>query len=161
MSNSNGISAKAISLLVILFVLGIALGAVGEHLWNAHLMDKRRHPGPVTELKEQLGLSPEQTKKFDAIIADERGKFDNLRAQERTEWEPKHAALEVQEHAEWDPKWDQVRQQGRDQIRAILTPEQRAKFDAFVKKFDEERRKQRQQEEQLQTQPQAPPQRNH
>jgi hypothetical protein len=155
MSNSNGISLKAVLLVVILFVLGIALGAVGEHLWNAHVIaaQHRRPPGPAQQLKDELGLTADQAKQFDAIIADEGGKFANLRAEERSEWEPKHATLEVQEHAEWDPKWDQVRQQGRDQIRAILTPDQRTKFDVFVKKFDEERRKRRQ-EQQRQAQPQ-------
>jgi Spy/CpxP family protein refolding chaperone len=36
---------------------------------------------------------------------------------------------------------DQARQKGRNQIRAILTPEQRPKFEEFLKKMDEERKR--------------------
>ncbi len=36
---------------------------------------------------------------------------------------------------------EQVRKQGREQIRAILTPEQRPKFEEFLRKLDEERKK--------------------
>lgn len=145
MSDSR-ISRKAVTLVVILFALGIALGAVGEHLWHAHVMAQDRM-GPAARIRQELQLSADQARKFDTIIADERAKFHELDAQERAEWEPKRRALESQEHAEWDPKWDQVRQQGRDQIRAILTSEQRARFDAFVQGLDEERRKRQQQQQ--------------
>ena len=148
--SDNGISWKAISLVVILFVLGIAVGAVGEHLWYAHVNDSHRRPSPSQELKQELGLTADQAKKFDAVIADDRAKFHELATQERAEWGPKRNTLEAEEHAEWEPKRDQVRQQGRDQIRAILTPEQRAKFDAFVKKLDEEIRKRQQQQQEQQ-----------
>lgn len=146
--SGNGTSWKAISLVLVLFVLGIAVGAVGEHLWYARMNDSHRRPSPVRELKQELGLTTDQAKKFDAIIADDGVKFHELATQERAEWGPKRNALEAQEYTEWEPKRDQVRQQGRDQIRAILTPEQRTKFDAFVNKLDEERRKRQQQEQQ-------------
>lgn len=139
--SDNRISWKAISLVVILFVLGIALGAGGEHLWNAHALKDQRRPHIVQQLKDQLGLTADQEKKFDTIIADDSSKFHDIDTQMHTEWDSKYHSLDTQRHAEWDPKRDQVRQQGRDQIRAILTPEQRAKFDAFVQKLDEERRK--------------------
>jgi Spy/CpxP family protein refolding chaperone len=156
MGNNNGISLKAISLVVVLFLLGVALGSVGEYLWNAHVLaaQHRHPPGPVQQLKEELGLTADQAKQFDSVITDERAKFHDLDAQRRAEWAPKYHELDAQRDAEWDPKWDQVRQQGRDQIRAILTPEQRTKFDAFVKKFDEDRRKRQQQQQQQTTQPQ-------
>src|SRR6267154_1402803 len=35
---------------------------------------------------------------------------------------------------------DQVRQKGRDQIRAILRPEQKPKFEEFLKNLDQERK---------------------
>lgn len=109
------------------FILGIALGGVGAHLWDAHMRFNREHHSVVRELKRQLHLSPEQTKQFDAIISDDRTKFHGL---------------DVQLHAEWDPKYDQVRHDGRQSIRAILTADQRAKFNSFIKKLDERRQKQ-------------------
>jgi Spy/CpxP family protein refolding chaperone len=36
---------------------------------------------------------------------------------------------------------EQARQKGRDQIRAILTPEQKPKFEEFLKRMDEERKR--------------------
>jgi Spy/CpxP family protein refolding chaperone len=147
MSDSR-ISRKAVTLVVILFALGIALGAVGEHLWNAHVIARELRPDPARQMREELQLSRDQTAKFDAIIADERAKFHDLDTQMRSEWDPKYHELDAQRHAEWDPKWDQVRQQGRDRIRTILTSEQTAKFEAFVKKLDEERRKRQQEQQQ-------------
>lgn len=150
MSDSR-ISRKAVTLVLILFVLGIALGAVGEHLWNAHVLAQDRM-GPARQIRQELQLSDDQAKKFDAIISDQRTKFHDVNTQMHSEWDPKYHELDAQRHAEWDPKWDQVRQQGRDQIRAILTQEQRAKFDAFVQKLDEDRQKRQQQQSQSQQQ---------
>ena len=130
------------SLVVVVFALGIALGAVGIHVWDAHVNASQQHPDPVKQLKEELQLSPDQAKQVDAILNDDRVKFRALHAQEDAEWHPKYADLDKQRHAEWDPKIDQVRQQGRDSIRAILTQDQKVKFDAFLKHLDEERQKQ-------------------
>ncbi|HVA72373.1 MAG TPA: Spy/CpxP family protein refolding chaperone [Candidatus Limnocylindrales bacterium] len=139
--SGNSISWKAVGLVASVFVLGIALGGVGVHGWDAHVQAQRGHRNIVKELKGELRLTPAQEKQFDAIIADEQSKFHAIDAQQHAEWSPKFRALAAQEHAEWDPKWDQVRHQGRDSIRAILTPAQRSQFDAFVKRLDEERRK--------------------
>lgn len=125
MSDSNG-SWKAAGLVIVVFVLGIALGGVGTHLWDAHA-HASRHPGIVQQLKDELQLSPDQAKQVDTIINDDWAKF---------------RSLDTQRHAEWEPKYDQVRQQGRNSIRAVLTAEQRPKFEAFLKRLDEERQKQ-------------------
>ena len=39
------------------------------------------------------------------------------------------------------PQFEQVRQQGREQIREVLTPEQRPKFEEFLGRVDEDRRR--------------------
>lgn len=115
---------KAVGLVAGVFLLGIALGALGARLWDCHMRaaSARRHGHVVQELKAELQLTPDQGKQFDAIIADTQGKFHALYEQER-------------------PQWDQVREQGRVRIRAILTAEQRPKFDAFVRRLDEQRKK--------------------
>lgn len=122
---------KAIGLVVVLFVLGIGLGAVSEHMWYVHVIAAGTHRSASRELREQLRLSPDQGKQYDAIMAD---------------WRAKAHVMDAQEHGEWDPKYDQLRQQGRDSIRAILTPEQKVKFEAFLKHLDEERQRQQQQQ---------------
>lgn len=140
--NATSISRKAVGLVVLVFALGIALGGVGAHLWDAHVLASKHRPSILQQLKDDLQLSPEQVKQVDAVLDDDHAKFRALDAQERAEWHPKYAALDAQRHAEWDPKNDQVRQQGRNSIRALLTPEQRTKFEAFLKHLDEERQKQ-------------------
>lgn len=117
---------KAVILVVVLFVLGIALGAVGTHMWDAHVTAAQDHRSPIKDLKAQLKMTPSQEQQFDAIIKDDRTKFHDLTKQR---------------DSEWDPKYDQVRQQGRQNIRAILTPEQQATFDAFLKHLDQEHRR--------------------
>jgi Spy/CpxP family protein refolding chaperone len=119
---------KAIVLVIVLFVLGVALGAVGAHMWDQRVQASPTHH-IAAQLKNLLNLTPDQSAKFDAIIATQRA---NSRA------------LDTQEKAEWDPKWDALHKQGRDNIRAMLTSEQQAKFDAFMKKLDEDRQKQQQ-----------------
>ena len=128
MTNSN-VSWKAIGLVVVVFALGIALGGVGTHLWDAHVLASQRHHSMVRELKDQLQLTSAQAAQYDALVGEARSKFH---------------ALDAQEHAEWYPKDDQVRQEWREKTRAILTAEQKQTFDAFVKKQDEERQKQQQ-----------------
>ena len=120
---------KAIVLVIILFVLGIALGAVGTHMWDAHVAAAQvaaQAHHPVRDLKAQLKMTPAQEQQFDAVIKDDHTKFHDLTKQRDNEW---------------DPKYDQVRKQGRQNIRAILTPEQQSIFDAFLKHLDQERRR--------------------
>jgi hypothetical protein len=144
MSNSS-VSWKAVGLVVVVFALGIALGGVGIHQWDARVVASQQQPDFVKQLKEQLQLSPDQASKVDAILNEDHAKFRALDAQRHAEWDSRYAALDKERHAEWDPKIDQVRRQGRDSIRAILTPEQKVKFEAFLKRIDEERQKQQQQ----------------
>jgi len=44
-------------------------------------------------------------------------------------------------HQKLDPEYEQVRQQGRERIRQILTPEQRPKFEDLLRQIDEDRRR--------------------
>lgn len=141
MSNTST-SWKAVGLVVVVFVLGIALGGVGIHQWDARVLASQQRPNIEKQLRDDLQLSPDQATKVDAIITDVHSKWHALDVQRHAEWDPKYAPLNKESHAEWDPKYDEVRQQGRNSIRALLTPEQRTKFEAFLKRIDEERRKQ-------------------
>jgi len=44
-------------------------------------------------------------------------------------------------HDQSDAQIEQLRQKGREQIRAILTTEQKPKFEEFLQKLDEERKR--------------------
>ena len=128
--DANRSNRKAFLLVLVVFVLGIALGAVGAYLaggrvWSAQpVMENHRAKRAriLEQLTRDLSLTPDQRKQLEAILSDVGAKFQAL-------------------HQQIAPQTEQVRMQGREQIRAILTPEQRPKFEEFLRKLDEERKK--------------------
>lgn len=114
-------------MIVALFLLGVAIGgfgayALGERAWGARQEQHHDHDRIVRQLTQDLGLSADQQKQLQTIIEDTRSKYHAL-------YEPLR------------PQQEQIRQQGRDKIRTILTPNQRAKFEEFLRHLDEERKK--------------------
>ncbi len=74
-------------------------------------------------MTKELGLTAEQSQKLDAVLHQA---HDQMRA--------------IHENSDKDV--DAVRQKARSEMREFLTPEQLPKFEALIKKVDEERRKQ-------------------
>ena len=128
--DANRSNRKAFLLVLVVFVLGLALGAVGAYLaggrvWSAQPVaenHRAKRARILEQLTRDLSLTPDQRKQLEAILADVGAKFQAL-------------------HQQIAPQTEQVRKQGREQIRAILTPEQRPKFEEFLRKLDEERKK--------------------
>ena len=127
--NANQSNRKAVLLVFVLFVLGIALGSVGTYVVTTQVQAARPHAslvhnyaGTVAMFTHGLGLSPDQQNQLEAI-------FNDMRAH--------YAAL----HEKLDPEYEQVRQQGRERIRQTLTPEQRPKFEDLLRQIDEDRRR--------------------
>lgn len=127
--NANQGNRKAVLLVSILFVLGIALGSMGTYLVTTQVQAARPHPslshnyaGTVAMYTRGLSLSPDQQKQLEAIFNDVRSNYEAL-------------------HKKLDPEYEQVRQQGRERIRQILTPEQRPKFEDLLRQIDEDRRR--------------------
>ena len=112
------------------FLLGAMLGGVLGFLFahrpvnaaNAALSEPERRARRVEQFTHELGLSPEQAQQLDAILL-----------QRHTETKVIHDQADLQ--------LEQVRQKGRAQVRAILTPEQLPKFEEFLKRMDEERKR--------------------
>jgi Spy/CpxP family protein refolding chaperone len=73
-------------------------------------------------LTQELSLTADQQKQVEAIIASVQSQYKAIR--ESTE-----------------PQLNEARQRGREQMRAVLTPGQRPKFEDFLRRLDEERRK--------------------
>lgn len=131
-TDSNNLRAKrkAVNLLLVVFVLGIALGALGAYLAGRRVSGaptegtnhRGKHARIAERLTRELNLSTDQQKQLDAIVADMQAKYRVLQDQIA-------------------PQTEQVRQQGRAQIRAILTPEQKPKFEDFLRRLDEEKKK--------------------
>src|SRR5262249_34657143 len=114
----------------LVFLLGAALGGVLGYVFTyrsyasqpQQLTDEAKRHQRVGQLTEQLHLSNAQAQQLDSVIAGMQSEFKSIRKQV-------------------DPQIDDARQRGRNQIRAILTPEQKPGFEEFLRQLDEERKK--------------------
>jgi len=115
--------------IVTVFLLGVAAGALGLTVYTRWTeggrpsgwtgkFDRERY---VKQMTEAVGLKQEQMGALHAILDETREEFLALRSRLR-------------------PEFDEVRQRARQQIRKILTPEQQAHFEAFLKRWEEQRR---------------------
>jgi Spy/CpxP family protein refolding chaperone len=122
--------AKLIGTLALVFGLGLLLGGLTMNLyharaqadaapgWSARRFDPARY---LDQLSRELSLRPNQAEALRGILGETRGEFARLR----------------QEVA---PKYRAIRERARERIRAILDPEQRARFADINRRWDEERR---------------------
>jgi len=127
--DANEGSRKAALLVFVVFVLGIALGSVGTYVVTTRVQAAHVQPtlardpsGVVARFTRDLNLDAGQQKQIEVIFNDTRARYADL-------------------HQRLDPEYEQVRQQGRDKVRQILTPEQRPKLEELLRQIDEDRRR--------------------
>lgn len=114
----------------VVFLLGAALGGMLGYVFahhttmaaSAQITDAKKRAQKVQRLTEELNLTADQQTQLEAIIASVQAEYKAI-------------------HQSTDPQIDQARQKGRERIRAILTPEQKPKFEEFLKRMDEERKR--------------------
>jgi Spy/CpxP family protein refolding chaperone len=117
--------------LALVFVLGIAIGGTFGYSF-AHrsyastsqpsMSEPERRAKRVLEMTREIGLTAEQSQKVDGIILSAHEEMKRVREKS-------------------DADLDGIRQNARGQMREVLTPEQKPKFEDFVRKMDEERKK--------------------
>ena len=129
--NESSAKQKAALWVAVVFVLGAALGGVFGYLYghrssvsasNPPLSEPQRRAQKVEQLTQELGLTNDQRQQLDSILSQLHAEYKAL-------------------HDQADAQMTEAHQKGRDQIRAILTPEQKPKFEEFLKRMDEERKK--------------------
>lgn len=121
---------KAAVWVAVIFLLGAALGGMIGYGYahrsvaaaNAPLPEPARRAHRVEQMTQELGLTSDQAKQLDAILM---------------QW---HAEVKTI-HEQSDAQIEQLRQEKRNQIRAILTSEQKPKFEEFLTKLDAERKR--------------------
>ena len=128
----SGISAtrKAAVWVGIVFLLGLAAGAIGGYAYarwsvlaaRVPLPEPERRAQRVAQLTKELGLTSAQAQQLDVIIMQ------------------RHAESKAI-HDQTDAQMAKLRQAARNEIRGILTPEQKAKFEELLRKMDEEKKK--------------------
>jgi Spy/CpxP family protein refolding chaperone len=127
MDASNG-SRKAVLMVLLVFVLGIALGGIGMYVVTTRVHAERGQAGghnpanTMAMFTRDLNLTPEQQTEIQAILSDTRAHYGEL-------------------HDKFDPEYERVRHEGRERIRQTLTAEQRPKFEDLLRRIDEDRRR--------------------
>ena len=128
--NDSSATRKAALWVGAVFLLGAALGGVLGYL-SAHRIasaanpprsEPERRAHRVEQLTRELSLTPAQSQQNDTILMQ------------------RHAEAKAI-HDQTDAQIEQIHQKGREQIRAILTPEQKPKLEEFLKRLDEERKR--------------------
>jgi Spy/CpxP family protein refolding chaperone len=123
---------KARLWIAVVFLVGAAIGGVFGYSFGHHTVLAKTNQPPMSEperrakrvadMTKEVGLTPEQSQKVDDIIREAHGQMKGIR-----------------DKAESDV--DVVREKARNDMRALLTPEQKAKFEALIQRMDEERKK--------------------
>ena len=114
----------------VVFLLGAALGGTIGYSYGHHLVSASNTPLPETvrraqrveQLTQLLNLTSTQSQQVDAILLQRHTEAKTI-------------------HDQTDAQLEQVHKNGRDQIRAILTPEQKPKFEEFLKNLDQQRKR--------------------
>jgi Spy/CpxP family protein refolding chaperone len=128
---------KARIWLGVVFLVGAAIGVVfgysfGHRSYAATLQPQMSEPERrakrVGDMTKELGLTADQSAKFDDII---RGAHQEMK--------------EIHDSA--DKNVDAVREKAREHMRGVLTEEQKPKFEAMAQRMDEARKKQQQQQQ--------------
>jgi hypothetical protein len=120
--------AKVRLAFAVTFLLGVLAGALGLFAyarWGempqpsgwTRGFDRDRY---VRQLREAVGLRPDQMRELDVILDEARDEFLAVRRRLR-------------------PEFDALRQRARQRIRGILTGEQHQRFEEFIGRWDEER----------------------
>jgi len=127
------IRKKAAIWLALVFVIGTATGGVfGYSLARRSYAatktvmpsEAERRAKKLADMTQSIGLTPEQAQKAEGII--------------------KEAQTEIREiHEKSDSEVDVVRMKTRGEMRAFLTLEQLPKFEQYIQRMDEERKKQK------------------
>jgi Spy/CpxP family protein refolding chaperone len=117
------VTRKAALWVGVVFLLGAALGGMLGYVFAHHtamaapaqMNEAERRAQKVQRLTQELNLAADQQRQLEAIIASVQGQYKVI-------------------HQSTEPQINEVRQKGREQIRAILTPEQKMRFEEFLKR---------------------------
>ncbi len=127
------IRKKAAIWLALVFVIGTATGGVfGYSLARRSYAatkavmpsEAERRAKKLAEMTKTIGLTADQAQKAEGIIKEAQTEIHGIREKS-------------------DADVDVVRIKIREQMRAFLTPEQLPKFEQYVQRMDEERKKQK------------------
>jgi Spy/CpxP family protein refolding chaperone len=131
-SNTNS-QTKARVIVLFVFVIGFAAGALGLNLYQ-RLTSSSNKDAPrsgteflIKRMNDKVGLSSDQQDQIKKILDETNDKYRDI----RKDMEPRIK--------DFEPRFNTVRQESRDRIRALLTPEQLPKYEQMVQDHDKMR----------------------
>lgn len=140
MESSTNSRSKARIIVVSVFVIGFAAGALSLNLYQQMTSSPNRG-GPrgsaeflIRRMTDEIGLKSDQQEQIKKILDETGEKYREI----RKEMDP---AIK-----NFEPRFNAVRQDSRDRIRALLTPEQLPKYEEMVAKHDKMREQERERE---------------
>ena len=132
---------KARFIVVTVFVIGFAAGALSLNLYqqltNSKSKDRPQRGAEmiVERMNRAVGLTQPQQEQIKKILDETNEKYRDLRI---NLIEPRIKDVE--------PQFSAVRQESRDRIRALLTPEQLPKYEQMIQERDRIREQEREKE---------------
>src|ERR1700677_2238426 len=111
-------------LVLVVFVLGVLVGGLGNHVWGQRVWGMRNerpsHRDFLAEFTQRLDLTPAQQAQVKAIAEDTTQQWRDL-------YDP------------IDHKRDEISAVSRERLGAAMTPEQLPKFEELIPKLDAQR----------------------
>lgn len=133
MESSPNSQSKARLIVLSVFVIGFAAGALSLNLYQSLTGSSKKDPRRggaeflIKRMDEEVGLSSDQQDQIKRILDETTDKYREI----RKDMEPRIK--------DFEPKFNAVRQESRDRIRALLSPEQLPKYEEMVQKHDKVR----------------------
>jgi len=133
--NENTAKRKAAVWIAVVFILGLALGGVFGYFYGHRavviagppiLSEPERRARRLDQMTRELSLTDAQRSQMDALLLQIHKDFQAVRDKNTSQLESEMM---------------DARHKSREQIRAILTPDQLPKFEEFLKRLDEERKR--------------------
>jgi hypothetical protein len=130
MESKNISQTKARLIVITVFVIGFAAGALSLNLYQrltsaASPRNREDRTGMIVhEMNERVGLTSDQQTRIREILDGTAKKYNEI----RKDMEPRIK--------DFEPRFNAVRQQSRDEIRALLNEKQLPKFEEMVQERD-------------------------
>ena len=142
MESKTSSQAKARLLILAVFVIGFAAGALSLNLYQHFTssrpnnnVDPRDRAGVIIQrMDEKMSLTASQKDQIRTILEGTRDKYGEI----RKKMEPYMK--------EFEPQFDAVRQQSRNEIRAVLNDKQLPEFEKMIEEQDREHDRSQQEE---------------
>jgi hypothetical protein len=132
MESKSNSQTKARLIVVSVFVIGFAAGALSLNLYQQLTSSSKKDQPRGTEalvgrMTDRVGLSSEQQEQVRKILDEATDKYKDIRKDMDPMVKP------------FEPRFNAVRQESRDRIRALLTSEQLPKYEQMVLDHDKMR----------------------